>query len=144
MSFISFTPNTTIRSADVNTNFANAVHLTDSQKVQNKVMVPAATTLSPSGGGTATCDLSLYSIFYITMPAGNITIALSNATTNQPFVIRILQDAVGSRTVTWFSGIKWLAGTTPTLTVTGSKADTFGFLTTGSGAYDGYVVGTNL
>lgn len=78
------------------------------------------------------------------MPAGNITIALTGATTGQAFVVRITQDSGGSRTVSWFSTIKWAGGTAPTLTTTANKADTFGFITTGSGTYDGYVVGLNL
>jgi hypothetical protein len=79
------------------------------------------------------------------MPAGNITIAISNATAGQFFVVEILQDSVGSRTVTWFSTIKWTDGnTTPTLTTTASKKDTFAFRVTGVGTYDGYIAGQNI
>lgn len=102
------------------------------------------TTYSPAAGATQTLDLSLGNIFHITMPAGNITIALSNATTGQNWMVRILQDAVGSRTVTWFSTIRWAGGAAPTLTTTASKADTFGFETTGSGTYDGFIIGQGM
>ncbi len=101
-------------------------------------------TYTPAAAGTATLDLSKGNIHHITMPAGNITVALSNATTGQCFIVRILQDATGSRTVTWFSTIKWAGGTAPTLTTTASKADTFGFEVTGTGTYDGFVVGQNI
>jgi hypothetical protein len=102
-------------------------------------------TYTPSAAGTATLDLSKGNIHHITMPAGNITIALSNGTAGQCFIIRILQDGTGSRTVTWFSTIKWAGGSAPTLTTTASKADTLGFevITAGS-AYDGFVVGVNI
>ena len=99
---------------------------------------------SPSGGGTATLDLSLGNLHFITMPAGNITIALSNAVNGQVFMVRILQDSVGSRTVTWFTTIKWAGGTAPTLTTTASKADVLGFVVTSSGNYDGFVIGQNI
>jgi hypothetical protein len=75
---------------------------------------------------------------------GNRTLAISNATTGQAFVIRLIQDGTGSRTVTWFSTIKWPAGVTPTLTTTASKTDVFGFIVTGTGTYDGFIIGQNL
>lgn len=101
-------------------------------------------TYTPTAAGTATLDLSKGNIHHITMPAGNITIALSNGTAGQCFIIRILQDATGSRTVTWFTTIKWAGGSAPTLTTTASKADTMGFEITGTNTYDGFVVGQNI
>ena len=80
------------------------------------------------------------------MPAGNITIAVSNPTVGQVFMVEITQDGVGSRTVTWFSTIKWAGGSAPVLTTTASKRDTFGFIITAVGAntFDGYVIGFNI
>lgn len=105
---------------------------------------PSAQTYTPSAAGTATCDLSLSNEHRITMPAGNITIALSNDTNAQKFIISVLQDGTGSRTVTWFSTIRWSGGSVPTLTTTASKRDTFGFIRTGSGTYDGFIIGLNI
>lgn len=105
---------------------------------------PSAQTYSPSSAGTATLDLSLANEHRITMPAGNITIALTNDTNAQKFIISILQDSTGSRIVTWFTTIKWAGGVAPTLTTTASKRDTFGFIRTGSGTYDGFIIGQNL
>lgn len=105
---------------------------------------PSAQSYTPSAAATATLDLSLANEHRITMPAGNITIALSNDTNAQKFIVSITQDATGSRTVTWFSTIKWSGGVTPTLTTTANKRDTFGFIRTGSGTYDGFIVGQNI
>ncbi len=105
---------------------------------------PTAQTYSPAGAGTATLDLSLSNQHYITMPAGNITIALSNDTNNQVFLVSITQDSGGSRTVTWFTTIRWAGGSPPTLTTTANKRDTFGFIRTGSGTYDGFIIGQNI
>lgn len=105
---------------------------------------PSAQTYTPAGGGTATLDLSLSNQHYITMPAGNVTVALSNDTNNQVFLVTITQDSVGSRTVTWFTTIKWAGGSAPVLTTTANKRDTFGFIRTGSGTYDGFVVGQSI
>ena len=78
------------------------------------------------------------------MPAGNITIAIANETAGQIFSVEIVQDAVGSRTVTWFSTIKWADGNAPTLTTTGSKKDIFTFICTADNAFDGFVAGQNI
>lgn len=107
-------------------------------------IVTAPKALSPSGAGTATLDLSLANDFEITMPAGNITIAISNATVGQKFSVSILQDVVGSRTVTWFSTLRWADGTVPTLTTTASKRDMFAFKVTGASTFDGFIIGQNI
>jgi hypothetical protein len=101
-------------------------------------------TYTPTAAGTATLDLSKGNTHHITMPAGNITIAISNGTAGQCFIVRILQDATGSRTATMFTTIKWAGGAAPTLTTTASKADTLGFEVTGTNTYDGYVIGQNI
>ena len=107
-------------------------------------VIGTSQTYTPSAAGTATLDLALGNEHRITMPAGNITIAISNETNGQKFIISILQDGTGSRTVTWFTTIKWAGGSAPTLTTTANKRDTFGFIVTGTDTYDGFVVGQNV
>ena len=81
---------------------------------------------------------------------GNRTLALNTTAINAmpngtKFTIKLTQDGVtGSRTVTWFSGISWAGGSAPTLTTTAGKSDRFIFVKTGTGAYEGYVVGQNI
>lgn len=117
---------------------------TQTDGLKYSVLMNNIQTYAPAAAGTATLDLSKGNIHHITMPAGNITIAISNGTAGQCFIIRILQDATGSRTVTWFITIKWAGGSAPTLTTTASKADTLGFEITGANTYDGFVVGQNI
>jgi len=105
-------------------------------------VVPIAYT--PEGAATATLNVSQSNIHSITMPAGNITIAISNETAGQCFLVEITQDGTGSRTVTWFTTIKWAGGSAPTLTTTASKRDVFGFRVTSADNYDGFVVGQNI
>ncbi len=99
-------------------------------------------------GSTITFDLSVTDWHSVTLGAGsgagNSTLALSNPTTGQQFTIRLVQDGTGSRTVTWFSGIKWPGGTVPTLSTAINKIDVFTFKCTGSGAYDGFTCGLAL
>lgn len=120
------------------------VAITDKvQTLTNKTVVQKVTSYTPAGGATATLDLRTGNIHSITMPAGNITIAVSNGAVGQCFIVEITQDGGGSRTVTWFTTIRWAGGSAPTLTTTGSKRDTFGFRVTGTDTYDGVVVGQN-
>ena len=106
--------------------------------------VQTVTTYTPAAAGTATVDVSLGNINAITMPEGNITIAISNETVGQCFIIELTQDAVGSRTVTWFSTVRWAEGSAPTLTTTASKKDVLGFRTTGTDTYWGCIVAQNI
>ena len=75
-------------------------------------------------GGTTTLDLSQGKKFQINMGAGNTTLALLNVPlTCKSIVVRITQDGVGGRTVTWFSGLSWPNASAITLTTTASKSD---------------------
>lgn len=107
--------------------------------------VQGTSSLTPAGGATQDLDLSSKNVFLITMPAGNISLTVSNATAGQFFYVRILQDAGGSRTITaWFDTITWAGASAPTLTTTGSRADLFAFFAKTTTTFDGFTVGTNI
>lgn len=101
------------------------------------------TITTASDAATVTFDLSAGNIHQVTL-GGNRTLALSSPSTGQVFLLRLVQDAVGSRTVTWFSTIKWVGGSAPTLSTTATAVDVFGFVCTGTNTYDGFVAGTGL
>lgn len=94
-------------------------------------------------GATVTFNMNESNVHSVVL-GGNRTLAVSNVGVGQSFIVRLVQDATGSRTVTWFSTIKWADGTAPTLTTTANKTDVFGFLCTSANNYDGYIVGQNL
>ena len=121
---------------------APATEFDDWSTYMTGIRTPVAST--PAGAATDTLDVEDNQNFKITMPAGNITIAISNEEAGKVFTIGITQDGTGSRTVTWFSTIRWAGGSAPTLTTTASKRDVFGFICTGTDTYDGFVVGQNL
>lgn len=123
---------------------SNVVITDKAQTITNKAIVQKVTSYTPEAAATATLNLTTGNIHSITMPEGNITIAISNEAAGQCFLVEITQDSGGSRTVTWFETIKWAGGSAPTLTTTGDKRDVFGFRVTGTDTYDGYIVGQNL
>jgi hypothetical protein len=104
---------------------------------------PQSTTLAGTGG-TSTLNMALTNEWRVTFGTANGTLALSNVTDGQKFIISLTQDAVGTRTMVWFDTIKWPAAGTPALTVTAAKRDTFGFIATSGTTFDGFIVGQNL
>ena len=129
-----------------------AITQTATQTLSNKTLtkptvnasIQGTNSYSPGIAGTATLTLSTANVHTVNMPAGNATVAVSSASVGQVFLVRIVQDSVGSRVVTWFSTIKWPGGSQPTLTTTANKIDVVAFLCTSSGNFDGYIVGQNL
>jgi hypothetical protein len=92
---------------------------------------------------TITFDLDTGFTFQATL-GGNRTLALDNVSPGRRILVRLVQDATGSRTVTWWSGINWAGGPAPVLTTTPNKADLFGFLCLDGGMFDGFVCGQSL
>jgi hypothetical protein len=78
--------------------------------------------VADTDGSTITFDASVGNRHTVTL-AGSRTLAIANVTPGQKIELTLVQDGTGSRTVTWFSGIKWAGGSAPTLTTTASKAD---------------------
>jgi len=81
---------------------------------------------------------------HFTVLSGNATLAVANVSIGQQFTIILQQDGTGSYTVTWFSTIRWPAGTVPTLTTTSGQIDVFTFKCIATGSYLGFVAGQNM
>lgn len=94
-------------------------------------------------GATVTFDLTTYKKHRVTL-GGNRTLALSNVSAGDVFMISLIQDGSGGRTVTWWSGIKWSYGVVPTLSTTANKANVYGFIQIGTNSYYGFTVGDEL
>ena len=122
--------------------FASGLTVTGILVPQSAMKTPINSTTT-TGVQTVTLNLNDSNLYTITM-SGNTTLALNNPTAGQRFTIRLRQDSVGSRLVTWFSGVSWPSAINPTLTTTANKTDVFGFICTASGAYDGFILGYNI
>lgn len=62
----------------------------------------------------------------------NCTLSVSNGMDGGRYAFLLKQDAIGSRTVTWWAGILWSGGTAPTLTTTPNKTDIITFVFDGT------------
>jgi len=78
-----------------------------------------------------TIDLANGSVQILTL-TGNCTFTFPTATAGKSFILLLLQDGTGSRTVTWPSSVKWPSSTAPTITATASKGDKYVFTADGT------------
>lgn len=96
-----------------------------------------------SDGANVEFDLSITRLWTVTL-GGNRNLVVTNVPIGKIFIIRIKQDGNGGRIPTWWDGIIWPSGSPPTLSPDPSRVDTFAFLCTASGQFDGYFVGFGL
>lgn len=139
--------------------------LTGSQELTNKTISYASNTLTGVAGTTATqtltnktitalketkttssannLDLSAANYFTHTV-SGSTTFTVSNvATTGSVNTIILDLTNGGSAAITWWSGVKWAAGTAPTLTSAGR--DALGFFTHDGGTtWSGLVLAKDI
>ena len=101
---------------------------------------------SPDFAASLTIDLDESDLHKVTLTGNVTTLIFVNSKEGQRFILRVLQDGAGSRTINW-SGldIKWAGGgTEPVLTSTPNRATVLGFLTTEDTKYDGFVIGKDI
>jgi len=94
------------------------------------------TLFAEDDGATVTFDLNVSKLQTVTLE-GNRTLALANVPAGKFFVIRLVQGTGGSKTVNWWSGIKWINNVIPPLSTVAGKTDIFGFLCVSAGVYEG-------
>ena len=120
------------------------VTLTGTQTLTNKTIEAGTFTngyteeVATANTSTAyTIDLANGSVQILTL-TGNCTFTFPTVVSGKGFTLLLLQDATGSRTVTWPASVKWPASTAPTITATASKMDKYVFVANGS-----YWIGSN-
>ena len=89
-----------------------------------------------------TLDLANGTVQIITL-TGNCVYTFPTQVAGKSFTLIHLQDATGSRTVTWPATVDWPSATAPTLTATASRADKFVFTAISGTSWLGSVAGQN-
>lgn len=93
---------------------------------------------SLTDGATINWDLSLGQIATVTL-AGNRTIAAPTNMKIGTYILHVVQDGSGSRTLSWNSVFKWPAGVAPVLTTTANARDLFSFVCDGTNLYGSFL-----
>lgn len=108
-----------------------AVGTGDLDTTGNSIVGDAQTA---TGDGTTTIDWGLGNTFNFQFGAFNEVFTFTAPSKAGTFLLKLVQDGVGSRTVTFPATVKWSGGTAPTLTTTA---------TTGTDVITFYFDGTN-
>lgn len=87
---------------------------------------------------TVSWDTSLGQIATVTLGGNRIMGAPTNLRIGT-YILNVIQDGSGSKTLTWNSVFKWPAGVAPTLTTTASARDVMSFFSDGTNLYGTYI-----
>lgn len=89
-------------------------------------------------GPTINWDTSSGSVATVTL-GGNRAFAAPTNLKIGSYILHVVQDGTGGRTLTWNSVFKWPAGVAPVLTTTGNRRDLFSFVCDGTNLYGSYL-----
>lgn len=93
-----------------------------------------ASTQTLTDGATINWNLFLGQVATVTL-GGNRTFAAPTNMRVGTYILHVIQDGGGSRTINWNSVFKWAAGVAPTLTTTAAARDVFSFVSDGTNMY---------
>jgi hypothetical protein len=131
-------PDLSVTGGDTNIGLSITTKGTGLIKFNDGAYFPEATL---TDGATVTWDASTAPVCKLTLGGNRALSAPTNGATGQFISITVIQDATGSRTLTWNSAYEFTGDTAPTLTTTVSKADVFVFRYNGTVWHE---VGRNL
>ena len=131
-------PDLSVTGSDTNIGLSITTKGTGLIKLNDGAYFPEATL---TDGATITWDVSTAPVCKLTLGGNRTLSAPTNGATGQFISIAVIQDATGSRTLTWNSAYEFTGDTAPTLTTTVSKADVFVFRYNGTVWHE---VGRNL
>jgi len=93
-------------------------------------------TSTLTDGATISWAVGAAQVAQVTL-AGNRTFGAPTGMVNGGFyALNVIQDATGSRTMTWNALFKWASGTAPTLSTAASAKDFFTFRSDGTNLYE--------
>jgi len=111
---------------------------------QNAQLIENVHVINAAGGGEVIPDIPSATISQIRLDAAQCTLTFPTAVAGKSFLLSLVQDATGGRTVVWPNTIKWQGGIAPTLTATSQKQDVFSFICIDGVNWLGFVVGQNF
>lgn len=92
-------------------------------------------TTTLTDGATINWDLDSNQVAKVTLGGNRTMAAPTNLKDGATYILRVIQDATGSRTITWNAAFKWASGTAPTLSTTANAIDIVTFTSDGTNMY---------
>ena len=112
----------------------------------NKAITEQSVALT--SGAAVTLDISLGSVFTITLAHNITSFTWSNPATSgdvSAFVLKVTQDGTGNRTIAFPAAVDFAGGTAPELSTGANDVDVFVFFTVDGGTiYYGFTAGQDL
>lgn len=105
--------------------------------------IEVVNTVAASGGAVTLPDVGAATIHDVTLTA-NCTFTFPTVAAGKSFLVRLTQDATGSRTATWPATVKWPGGLAPTLSTAAGKQDVISFVSVGGANWSGFVAGLDV
>ena len=90
-------------------------------------------------GATINWNLNTQQAAKVTLGGNRTMAAPTNLVAGGTYVLRVIQDGTGSRTITWNSVFKWAGGTAPTLSTGANAVDILTFISDGTNMYGTFV-----
>lgn len=97
-------------------------------------------TQTLTDGATINWDVSSGNIAKVTL-GGNRTFAAPSNLKDGSYILHVIQDGTGSRTITWNAAFKWVGGVAPVLSTTAGARDVFSFTVENGVLYGGMMKG---
>jgi len=99
---------------------------------------PINTSQTLTDGATISWNTNSGQIATVTL-AGNRTMAAPTNLRVGVYILHVIQDATGDRTLTWNAVFKWTAAIAPTLSTTATRRDVFSFVCDGTNLYGSFL-----
>jgi hypothetical protein len=123
----------------------NSMTVTNTLTVSGNTTINGTTTDNSNAlsqtltdGATINWNIALGRVATVTL-AGNRTMAAPTNLKVGTYIMTIIQDATGSRTMTWNAVFKWTAGVAPPLTTTANAKDVFSFFSDGTNMFGSFM-----
>lgn len=111
------------------------VTLTGNQILTNKTLTnPNSTDQTLTDAATINWDMNSGAIAQVTL-GGNRAMAAPTNLKKGTYILYVIQDATGSRTLSWNAAFKWAGGTAPTLSTAAGAKDILTFVCDGTNLY---------
>lgn len=103
------------------------------------VLNPASTSQTLTDAATIDWDMNSGEVATVTL-GGNRTMAAPTNLKKGTYILHVIQDGTGSRTITWNSVFKWSFAVAPTLSTGAGKRDIISFVSDGTNLYGSYML----